>query len=320
MAAITKQPGTSPVMQKSYAHEVSVTSHTGSVIYTNCVQCCGNVFGCIGMLPCCGCCNPYKSVPQGNVGLVTRFGQYYKTVDPGLWQINIFSEAVHLVDIKVQIETIPEQAVMTKDNVQVSIDSVIFWEIVEPFTARFLVADVRKALIERTQTTLRHIFGTRTLQDCIGKNRETIAHEIQDIIAGPASTWGVKIESILIKDLKFSQELQETLSAAAKQKRIGESKVIIAQAEVAAAKLMREASDILNTQAAMQIRYLETLTQMAKNGGTKVIFMPTGMAVNGSGGSGDGGVVNASAQGDREFKVGMADVTAATVMEHVGKM
>ncbi|KAJ1540002.1 hypothetical protein HK405_012167, partial [Cladochytrium tenue] len=113
----------------------------------------------------------------------------------------------------------------------------------------------------------------------------------------PARAWGVKIESILIKDMQFSKELQETLSAAAKQKRIGESKVIIAQAEVESAKLMREASDILNTPAAMQIRYLETLTSMAKAAGTKVIFMPTsstGDAISARGSSSTGPTVSIS--------------------------
>ncbi|KAI8618208.1 hypothetical protein BC830DRAFT_1061646 [Chytriomyces sp. MP71] len=223
-----------------------------------------------------GCCcfpNPFRIVEQGTVGLMSRFGRYYKAVDPGLWKVNVITDQIRYVDIKVQIESIPQQIIMTKDNVNVAIDSVIFWEIVDPYTATFLVNDVRKALAERTQTTLRHILGTRTLQDCI-ENRETIAHEIQEIVAEPARSWGVQVESMLIKDMKFSIELQETLSAAAKQRRIGESKVIIAKAEVEAAKLFREASDILNTPAAMQIRYLETLGTVSKNSANKTLFMP----------------------------------------------
>ncbi|CAG8542058.1 16881_t:CDS:2 [Rhizophagus irregularis] len=137
----------------------------------------------------------------------------------------------------------------------------------------FGIADVRKALIERTQTTLRHTLGTRVLQDCI-ENREAIAYEIKEIIDEPASNWGVKVESILIKDIEFSRELQESLSSAAQAKRIGESKVIAAQAEVDAAKLMRQAAELLNSPAAMQIRYLETMSSMSKASGTKVIFMP----------------------------------------------
>jgi erythrocyte band 7 integral membrane protein len=129
------------------------------------------------------------------------------------------------------------------------------------------------ALIERTQATLRQTLGIRTLQEII-ENRESIGHEIERQITEPAASWGVVVESILIKDMIFEPELQATLSAAAKQQRIGESKVIAAQAEVEAAKLMREASDILNTPSAMQIRYLETLNLMARETGNKVIFMP----------------------------------------------
>jgi len=114
----------------------------------------------------------------------------------------------------------------------------------------------------------------RVLQELI-ENREAIGEEIQEVIAEPASAWGVKVESVLIKDISFSKELQESLSSAAQAKRIAEAKVIGAQAEVDSAKLMRAAADILNTPAAMQIRYLETMSNMAKGSNTKVIFMPT---------------------------------------------
>jgi erythrocyte band 7 integral membrane protein len=128
--------------------------------------------------------------------------------------------------------------------------------------------------LHSTMTTLRHILGLKVLQDAI-ENREAISAEIQDVIEPSAKIWGVKIESILIKDIMFSPELQASLSSAAQAKRLGESRVIAAKAEVDAAKLMRDAANILNTPAAMQIRYLETLSSMSKNGqGPKTIFMP----------------------------------------------
>ncbi|KXS13384.1 hypothetical protein M427DRAFT_100579 [Gonapodya prolifera JEL478] len=230
----------------------------------------GDIIGGLGSIPGVFCCpNPYKTVQQGEVGLISRFGKWYRSVDPGLWRVNVITEKMKMVDIKIQVDDIPRQSIMTKDNVMVIIDSVLYWHVTDPYTTAFLVSNVRTALIERTQTTLRQILGQRVLQECI-ENRETIAHEVQNIIEVPAEQWGVRVESMLIKDLQFSPELQETLSAAAKQKRIGESKVIAAQAEVNAAKLMREASDILNTPAAMQIRYLETLTSMASKAGSKV--------------------------------------------------
>ncbi|KAJ3215331.1 hypothetical protein HK099_006420 [Clydaea vesicula] len=259
--------------QRLFFHEIPVAK-SEDYLYEGCLTFWGKFFGMIGATPCGWCFpNPYKIINQGEVGLITKFGKYYKSVDPGLYEINIFTELVLKVNIKLQVDQIYQQTITTKDNVSCQIDSVLYWHIVDPFTARFLVENVRVAMIERTQTTLRTIFGTKTLQECI-EHRESIAVEISELIDKPAAGWGVKLESILIKDLQFSKDLQENLSAAAKAKRIGESKVIAAKAEVESAKLMREAADILNHPAAMQIRYLETLTGMAKSSDSKVIFMP----------------------------------------------
>ena len=160
---------------------------------------------------------------------------------------------------------------MTKDNVNIDLEAVICWSITSPYQASYGIADVRGALIERAQTTLRHVVGARTLQNVVTE-REAIAREIEEIVEGPARHWGVSVESILIKDLLFSKDLQESLSSAAQAKRIGESKVIAARAEVDAARLMRTAADILASPAAMSIRTLDALQNMAKTSNSKVIF------------------------------------------------
>ncbi|KAG0172810.1 hypothetical protein DFQ28_007002 [Apophysomyces sp. BC1034] len=243
----------------------------------------GSIAGTLGSIPCCICCpNPYVSVNQGTVALITRFGKFYKCVDPGLVKINPFTENVHRVDVKMQIVEIPQQVIMTKDNVNVKIDSVLYWHIVDPYQSEFGVSDVRRALVERTQTTLRHILGAKVLQDCI-ENREAIAQEIQNVTAPIAKLWGVRIESILIKDLAFTKDLQESLSAAAQARRVGESKVIAAKAEVDSAKLMREAADVLSTPAALQIRYLETMTTLSKAHDTRIIYLPSDTNASGGG-------------------------------------
>jgi regulator of protease activity HflC (stomatin/prohibitin superfamily) len=162
---------------------------------------------------------------------------------------------------------------MTKDNVTVHLTSVIYYHITSPHKAAFGISDVRQALVERTQTTLRHVVGARVLQDVI-ERREEVAQSIGEIIEDVASGWGVKVESMLIKDIIFSNELQDSLSMAAQSKRIGESKVIAARAEVESAKLMRQAADILSSAPAMQIRYLEAMQAMAKTANSKVIFLP----------------------------------------------
>lgn len=162
---------------------------------------------------------------------------------------------------------------MTKDNVNLHLTSVIYYHIISPHKAAFGISNIRQALVERTQTTLRHVIGARVLQDVI-ERREEIAQSIGEIIEEVASGWGVQVESMLVKDIIFSTELQDSLSMAAQAKRIGESKVIAARAEVESAKLMRQAADILSSAPAMQIRYLEAMQAMAKTANSKVIFLP----------------------------------------------
>jgi erythrocyte band 7 integral membrane protein len=266
------QPPKQEDLQRSYATVVADTGSHGW--YGSMINALGSVMGTFGAIPCCIICpNPFKRVQQGNVGLVTKFGKFYKAVDPGLVQINPLSENLLQVDVKIQIAEVPEQVCMTKDNVTLRLTSVIYYHIVAPHIAAFGITNVRQALVERTQTTLRHVIGARILQDVI-ERREEVAQSIGEIIEDVAAGWGVQVESMLIKDIIFSQELQESLSMAAQSKRIGESKVIAAKAEVESAKLMRQAADILSSAPAMQIRYLEAMQAMAKSANSKVIFLP----------------------------------------------
>ena len=157
-------------------------------------------------------------------------------------------------------------------------------EITNPYRAAFGISDLRQALIERAQTTLRHVVGARAVQAVV-TDRETIAFEISEIVGEIAEKWGVLVESILIKDIIFSPEVSASLSSAAQQKRLGESKVIAARAEVDAARLMRQAADILASKPAMQIRQLEALQNMAKSAHSKVIFVPMSLIGENSGGA-----------------------------------
>ncbi|ESZ89998.1 stomatin-like protein [Sclerotinia borealis F-4128] len=262
-------------LQPSYAQVLQGDDDTNTNgWYGSMINTLGSCIGTCGAIPCCFVCpNPYKPVSQGNVGLVTKFGRFYRAVDPGLVKINPLSERLIQVDVKIQIVEVPQQVCMTKDNVTLHLTSVIYYHITSPHKAAFGISNVRQALVERTQTTLRHVVGARVLQDVI-ERREEIAQSIEEIIEDVASGWGVQVESMLIKDMIFSNELQDSLSMAAQSKRIGESKVIAARAEVESAKLMRQAADILSSAPAMQIRYLEAMQAMAKSANSKVIFLP----------------------------------------------
>ncbi|KAL9057773.1 MAG: hypothetical protein Q9162_002114 [Coniocarpon cinnabarinum] len=270
------QPPRREDLQPSYAQVLQPDTEDASAHtwYGSMIDVLGRCIGTAGAVPCCVVCpNPYKPVEQGTVGLITKFGRFSRAVDPGLVKVNPLSESLTKVDVKVQIVEVPQQICMTKDNVTLRLTSVIYYHVTSPHRAAFSISNIRTALIERTQTTLRHVIGARVLQDVI-ERREEIALSIREIIEDTAAGWGVAVESMLVKDIIFSQELQDSLSMAAQSKRTGEAKVIAARAEVESAKLMRQAADILSSAPAMQIRYLEAMQAMAKTANSKVIFLP----------------------------------------------
>ncbi|ORZ30523.1 hypothetical protein BCR44DRAFT_1444769, partial [Catenaria anguillulae PL171] len=172
-------------------------------------------------------------------GLMTVLGECLGFMgSSGLHRINIMTDVIQSVDIKLQVVPIPAQAVMTKDNANIMVESVLYWRVVDPYIATFLTSNVQAALVERTQTTLRTIIG------------QTIMHEVQNIISGPAKEWGT--------------ELMDSLSR------------LLNSVVWASCQLMRKASDVLNSSAALQVRYLETVKTMAAQAQQKVIFVPLG--------------------------------------------
>ncbi len=212
------------------------------------------------------CCRPRSCQDQPSL----READPSRCQDPNRWYVTSSALPFHAKGpFLIRNTEVPKQVCMTKDNVNLQLTSVIYYHITSPHKAAFGISNIRQALVERTQTTLRHVVGARVLQDVI-ERREEIAQSIGEIIEDVASGWGVQVESMLIKDIIFSTELQDSLSMAAQSKRIGESKVIAARAEVESAKLMRQAADILSSAPAMQIRYLEAMQAMAKTANSKV--------------------------------------------------
>uniref|UniRef100_A0A060T3N7 ARAD1C35222p n=1 Tax=Blastobotrys adeninivorans TaxID=409370 RepID=A0A060T3N7_BLAAD len=296
-APITVEPIRKQDLQPSYAHQLE-TPRNGW--YGSLISGLGNIIGTLGAIPVCCCCpNKFREVDQGHVGLVTRFGQFYRAVDPGLTVVNPLAEKMYQVEVRIQVLDIPHQTCMTKDNVNIRLSSVMYYHIVSPHKAHFGIHNVIQALHERTQTTLRHVIGARSLQEII-ERREEVAQSIQEIIDDTASSWGVKVESILIKDILLSDELQDSLAQAAKSRRAGESKIITAKAEVESAKLMRKAADILASKPAMQIRYLEAMQSMARSSNAKVIFMPSQNSIENVANTYGDPTVQAAMDDDRE--------------------
>lgn len=163
---------------------------------------------------------------------------------------------------------------MTKDNLNVVVDSVVYYQIEDTYKSLFSIGDLRYALAELCHTALRDVFGVITLQEAL-EDRDKVADHLRENMDTACEKWGVNVTRCLIQEILFSEDLQASLSTAATAKRQAESKIIGAQADVQAARLMRSSADILNTPAAMQVRFLETLQSLGKVGNPKVLFFPS---------------------------------------------
>jgi len=236
-----------------------------------------NLGCCFGyaFLPLCGlCCYPYKTVDKGSRAVIQEFGRLKREVGEGLHYVNPITEKLTEVSQKIQVIDLERQNVMTADKLSIDIDSVVYYQITTVADAIFKVQNVVASIIELSYTTLRNVIGKSTLEQCLSK-REQIAKDIKEIIDESVHNWGVQIISLQIKDIKIPVNIMTSLSSAVTAERDAEAKIITARANVEAAQLMRQASDILDTPAAMQVRSLEVIDRLIHSQNAKVIILPS---------------------------------------------
>lgn len=199
-------------------------------------------------------------------GILQRFGKFLKVLSPGINIINPMTDSVVLIDLKTKVATMPRQPVITKDNITLQIQTAVYYRVVDSFKVAYKLGSSNQGaqnfIVEMSQAALRSVGGEHTLQDMLS-NRDKIARELQRFVENQVEPWGLLIENIFLKgnrstslDLVMDPETQKNLSAAAKQKRLSEAAIISAKADVESAKMMKEAAEILDSKAAMQIRYL----------------------------------------------------------------
>lgn len=153
------------------------------------------------------------------------------------------------------------------------VDASVYYKIINPRKATYRISNLGMAVSQLTFSTLRCVCGIHTLQEILEKRKE-ITHAIHQYIEEHVESWGIVIENVFMKDIMLNKDLQDALSTAAKERRLAESKVISAKADVESAKMMREAAEALNTKSAMQIRYFETIQNIVNTNNAKTVFLP----------------------------------------------
>ena len=205
-------------------------------------------------------------------GVVFRLGRFTGVRGPGIYFLIPFIERSVKVDLRVVTLDVPSQEAITKDNVTVKVNAVVYFRVVKPEDSVIKVFDHRYATSQISQTTLRSVIGQSELDEVLA-HREKINQTLQRIIDEQTDPWGVKVSIVEIKEVELPQAMQRAISAQAEAERERRAKVVHAEGERQAAEKLAEAAKIMATQPiALQLRYLQTLTVIATEKTNTIVF------------------------------------------------
>jgi len=229
-----------------------------------------------------GCTANLTTVPQGSLGVVTQFGRYLKTLPAGRHRYNIMSEKIMIVNMKTCCLDIPPQAVMTKDNLTVTIDAVGYYNVFDAQKALFSVENYPYALSNLVQVTLRTVIGEHTLAE-IFHSRQQLNARMQELVDEASDPWGIKVTRIEMKQMNIDDKMERAMAAKTEATQEAQAKVIQAEAQLKAADMLAQAAAEMEKEpSALQLQWFETLRIIATQGRNQIVIMPSDMDVKGA--------------------------------------
>ncbi len=215
-----------------------------------------------------------KIVRQYERGVILRFGRLIKTREPGFNLIIPIVDRMIKVELRVVTMVVEPQVVITKDNVTIKVDAVVYFMVKDPVKAILQVADYIKATTQIALTTLRSVLGQSDLDELLFE-RNKINKRLSEIIDQHTEPWGVMVSVVEVKDVQLPDPMQRAMARQAEAEREKRAKVIHAQGEFQAAETLRQAARIISIEpAALQLRYLQTLTEIAGEKNSTIIPIP----------------------------------------------
>jgi regulator of protease activity HflC (stomatin/prohibitin superfamily) len=213
-----------------------------------------------------------RIVQEYERGVIFRLGRLVGAKGPGLFLIIPLVDRMVKVDLRVVTLDVPAQEAITRDNVTVKVNAVVFFRVVQPSDAIVKVEDFRRATWNISQTTLRNVLGQSMLDELLA-GREQVNQKLQKIIDEQTEPWGVKVAIVEVKDVELPQSMQRAMARQAEAEREKRAKLIHAEGEFNAAQQLSEAAKVMATNpGAMQLRYLQTLTEISVEKNSTIIF------------------------------------------------
>ena len=204
--------------------------------------------------------------------VVFRLGRVLKSKGPGLIILIPIVDRMMKVSLRLVALDVDPQDVITRDNVSVKVNAVIYFRVIEPVKAVIEVENYQYAMSQLAQTTLRSVCGQAELDELLS-DREKINNELQEILDTHTDPWGIKVATVELKHIDLPQEMQRAMAKQAEAERERRSKIINAEGEFQASRRLSEAAEIIQKHpVALQLRYLQTMREMASESNTNTFF------------------------------------------------
>ena len=213
-----------------------------------------------------------KVVPEYERGVIFRLGRVGGARGPGLFFIIPVIDQMMKVDMRVVTLDVPTQETITKDNVTVKVNAVCYFRVMDPVAAVVNVSNYLLATQQIAQTTLRSVLGQSELDDLLAQ-RDKINLRLQQIIDDQTEPWGIKVSVVEVKDLELPESMKRSMARQAEAEREKRAKIIHAQGELRAAQELSEAAQLMSqADGALQLRYLQTLNEIAAENNSTIVF------------------------------------------------
>ncbi len=213
-----------------------------------------------------------KIVQEYERGVIFRLGRLVGARGPGLFFLIPFAERMQKMDLRIITHEVPAQEAITRDNVTVKVNAVVYFRVVDPEQAVVKAVDYLRATSLVAQTTLRSILGQSDLDHLLSQ-RDQINQSLQVVIDGQTGAWGVKVTSVEVRDLELPETMQRAMARQAEAEREKRAKVIHAEGEFSASQQLAAAAEVIGSQpATLQLRYLQTLTEIAAEKNSTIVF------------------------------------------------
>jgi regulator of protease activity HflC (stomatin/prohibitin superfamily) len=216
--------------------------------------------------------NAVRVVQEYERGVIFRLGRLVGARGPGLFFLIPGVERMQKVDLRVITMDVPSQEAITRDNVTVKVNAVIYFKVVDPENAVVKVLNFVQATSLIAQTTLRSVLGQSDLDQLLSE-RDQINQRLQQIIDEQTDAWGIKVSAVEVRDVELPQTMQRAMARQAEAEREKRAKIIHARGEFEASQQLAAAAEVIGSQpATLQLRYLQTLTEIAVEKNSTIIF------------------------------------------------